>query len=127
MGQESQQGAIDLAQHISAIANEPLNFETTIERTLMDLKRRFRIQKAVFDPWQMQAVSQRLYANGIHVEEFPQSSGRLTESSQNLLELIKSGNIVLYPDADIRLAVSRAVAKKPRAVGASERRNSAQD
>ena len=92
--------------------NEPLNFENTIEATLMDLKRRFRIQKAVFDPWQMQAVSQRLYANGIHVEEFPQSSGRLTESSQNLLELIKSGNIVLYPDADIRLAVSRAVAKE---------------
>ena len=57
-------------------------------------------------------TAQRLLANGIHVEEFPQSSGRLTESSQNLLELIKSGNIVLYPDADIRLAVSRAVAKE---------------
>ena len=92
--------------------DEPLNFEATIERTLLDLKQRFRIQKAVFDPWQMQSTAQRLLANGIHVEEFPQSSGRLTESSQNLLELIKSGNIVLYPDADIRLAVSRAVAKE---------------
>jgi phage terminase large subunit-like protein len=60
----------------------------------------------------MQSSAQRLRGNNIHVEEFPQSSGRLTESAQNLFELIKSGNIVLYPDADIRLAVSRAVAKE---------------
>jgi phage terminase large subunit-like protein len=60
----------------------------------------------------MQATAQRLRANGISVEEFPQSGGRLRESSQNLLELIKSGNIVLYPDADIRPAVSRPVAKE---------------
>src|SRR5262249_59992618 len=91
---------------------EPLNFEATIERTLADLKQRFAIRTVVFDPWQMQATAQRLRARNIRVEEFPQSSGRLTESSQNLFELIKSGNIGLYPDADIRLAMSRAVAKE---------------
>jgi phage terminase large subunit-like protein len=60
----------------------------------------------------MQATAQRLRNNNIHIEEFPQSSGRLTESSQNLFELIKSQNIILYRDADIRLAMSRAVAKE---------------
>src|SRR5262245_5137121 len=92
--------------------DQPLNFEATIEKTLLDLKQRFTIRKVVFDPWQMQATAQRLRTHGISIEEFPQSSGRLTESSQNLLELIKSGNIILYPDADIRLAMSRAVAKE---------------
>jgi phage terminase large subunit-like protein len=92
--------------------DEPLNFEATIERALLELRQRFTIRKAIFDPWQMQATAQRLRANNIYIEEFPQSSGRLTESAQNLFELIKSGNIVLYPDADIRLAMSRAVAKE---------------
>jgi len=92
--------------------NEPLNFEATIEKTLLDLNQKFSLRRVIFDPWQMQATAQRLRAAGIHIEEFPQSSGRLTESSQNLYELIKSGNIILYPDADIRLAMSRAVAKE---------------
>jgi phage terminase large subunit-like protein len=34
----------------------------------------------------------------------------LTEASQNLYELIQGRNIILYPDAPMRLAVSRAVA-----------------
>ena len=35
---------------------------------------------------------------------------RLTAMSSNLYDLIKGRNIVTYPDEDIRLAVSRAVA-----------------
>jgi phage terminase large subunit-like protein len=92
--------------------DNPLDFEATIEATILDLRQRFIIRKAIFDPWQMQSTGQRLRAQGVNIEEFPQSSPRLTEASQNLYELIKSGNIVLYPDADIRLAVSRAVAKE---------------
>jgi phage terminase large subunit-like protein len=92
--------------------DNPLDFEATIEATILDLRQRFIIRKAIFDPWQMQSTGQRLRGAGINIEEFPQSSPRLTEASQNLYELIKSGNIVLYPDADIRLAISRAVAKE---------------
>jgi hypothetical protein len=44
------------------------------------------------------------------VEEFPQTSGNLTAASQNLYDLIEGGNLVLYPDANMRLAASRAVA-----------------
>jgi hypothetical protein len=42
--------------------------------------------------------------------EFPQSVPNLTESSTNLFELVKGRRIVLYPDADIRLAFNRAIA-----------------
>ena len=42
--------------------------------------------------------------------EFPQSVPNLTEASSNLYELIKGRNLVAYPDAEIRLSMSRAVA-----------------
>jgi phage terminase large subunit-like protein len=58
----------------------------------------------------MQASAQRLQREGIKIEEFPQSVPNLTEASQNLYELIKGKNLVVYPDEALRLAISRAVA-----------------
>jgi phage terminase large subunit-like protein len=89
---------------------EPLDFEGTIERTLLDLNRRFRLLKILFDPYQMASTAQRLLRAGLPIEEFPQSSPNLTAASQNLYELIQSANLILYPDAAMRLAVSRAAA-----------------
>jgi hypothetical protein len=54
--------------------------------------------------------AQRLVRLGLKIEEFPQSSPNLTAASQNLFELIQSRGIVVYPDAAVRLAVSRAIA-----------------
>jgi hypothetical protein len=48
----------------------------------------------------------------MRIEEFQQSLPNLTKASQNLFELINGRNIVLYPDAAMRLAISRAVAKE---------------
>jgi Phage Terminase len=90
--------------------DEPLNFEATVERTVMDLAQRFKLRAVLFDPYQMQASAQRLRARNVPMREFPQSVPNLTESSQNLYELIRSRNLVMYPDAEIRLAISRAVA-----------------
>ena len=39
--------------------NDPLLFEDTIERTLLDLRRRFWVREVRFDPYQMQAVARR--------------------------------------------------------------------
>ncbi|MGP0083245.1 MAG: hypothetical protein ACLP0B_06430 [Steroidobacteraceae bacterium] len=89
---------------------DPLSFEDAIEGTVLDLQKRFRVVKVLFDPWQMQAVSQRLARAGIKVEKFPQSPGNLIIASQNLYEMIDGRNLVLYPNAEMRLAVSRAVA-----------------
>jgi Terminase large subunit, endonuclease domain len=90
--------------------SEPLDFEASIEATLRDLHKRFRVKKILYDPYQMQASAQRLKREGLKIEEFPQSSANLTEASQNLFDLIKGRNLVTYPDAALRLAVSRAVA-----------------
>jgi phage terminase large subunit-like protein len=90
--------------------DEPLDFEATVEGTLLDLHKRFWLRKVLFDPWQMQATAQRLTRARVALEEFPQSPGNLTTASQNLFELIEGQNLVAYPDAAIRLAISRAIA-----------------
>ena len=90
--------------------DDPLDFENTIEATILDLARRFSVREVRFDPYQMQASAQRLTARGIPMVEYPQTVGGLTEASNNLYELIKGRNLVVYPDDDMRLAISRAVA-----------------
>jgi hypothetical protein len=75
-----------------------------------DLSKRFLPRKSLFDPYQMHAVATRLAQAGIAMEEFPQSVPNLTECCQNLFEAIKGRTLTVYPDADIRLAVSRCVA-----------------
>jgi hypothetical protein len=89
---------------------EPLDFEAAVETTLRDLHKRFRVRQILFDPWQMQATAQRLARDRLPIEEFPQSPSNLTAASQNLYELITGGNLLVYPDAVLRLAISRAVA-----------------
>jgi phage terminase large subunit-like protein len=44
------------------------------------------------------------------VQEFPQSPANLTAASQNLFDLIQGGNLVVYADAAMRLAISRTIA-----------------
>jgi len=90
--------------------DEPLDFEATIEATVEELDQRFKIIEARYDPFQMVASAQRLTARRVPMIEFPQTVGNLTEASQNLYELIKGQNLVANADADMRLAVERAVA-----------------
>jgi phage terminase large subunit-like protein len=90
--------------------DQPLDFELTIESYLLNLQRSFQVRRCLFDPFQMQSTAQRLQKAGLEIEEFPQSSPNLTAASQNLFELIDSQALVVYPDQDIRLAMSRAVA-----------------
>jgi phage terminase large subunit-like protein len=90
--------------------DEPLDFEDTIEATLQDFCARFSVRAAYYDPWQMQAVAQRLSRGGLRMIEYPQSVPNLTASSSNLYELIKGRNLALYPDEDIRIAIQRCVA-----------------
>jgi phage terminase large subunit-like protein len=90
--------------------DQPLDFEATIERTVLDLHKRFYVHKVLFDPYQMQATAQRLARAGLQVEEFPQSSANLTAAAQNLFDLIQDQRLVVYSDEGLRLAVSRAIA-----------------
>ena len=92
------------------LPDQPIDFEVAIEHTIRDLHKRYRVRGVLYDPYQMQASAQRLRREGVPIEGFPQSAPNLTEASQNLYELIKGRNLVAYPDAAVRLAVSRAVA-----------------
>jgi len=90
--------------------DDPLDFERTIEATILALDRRFKIKECRYDPYQMVASAQRLTAWGVPMVEFPQTVGNLTEASSNLYELIKGANLTVYADAEMRLALSRCVA-----------------
>ena len=88
----------------------PLDFEADIEATLLGLKARFNVRQVYYDPYHMAATAQRMQRAGLPMVEFPQTPGNLTAANQNLFELIRSQNIVVYPDDEIRLAISRAIA-----------------
>jgi len=90
--------------------SEPLDFEATVERTLLDLRERFHVQQVSFDPYQLVSVAQRLAGRGLPMVEFPQSVPNLTEASSNLYELVKGGNLLAYRDDALRKAVMQAVA-----------------
>jgi hypothetical protein len=91
-------------------SDNPLDFELTIEATLREFAARYRLRSILFDPWQMQSVAQRLKKSGLPLKEFPQTVPNLTAATQCLFDLIESQALVLYPDAAMRLAVSRCVA-----------------
>lgn len=90
-------------------ARNPINF-ADVEQTILDFKRRFSLRAVRYDPYQMASTAERLTKAGVRMEEFPQSLSNLTASSQNLYELVKGGGLIAYPDAEIRTAISRAVA-----------------
>jgi phage terminase large subunit-like protein len=90
--------------------DDPLDFEMTIEKSLLELHNRFDVREVRYDPYQLVAVAQRLQKSGLRMVEVSQTVPNLTEASTNLYELIKGRNLVVYPDADMRLAISRAVA-----------------
>jgi hypothetical protein len=92
--------------------NQPLDFEATIEATVKEYCRRFAVRGVHFDPYQMQAVAQRLRAADVPMREFAQSVPNLTAMGSNLYELIKGARIAVYRDDALRLAISRTVAKE---------------
>jgi phage terminase large subunit-like protein len=88
---------------------DPIDFEQTVEATLLDWRKRFVLRKVWFDPFQMVSVAQRLAKAHIQVEEYPQTVPNLTAATSNLFELIQARQLMLYPDAAMRLAISRAI------------------
>jgi len=90
--------------------NREIDFAVDVEQTLRDLNRRFALRAVWYDPFQMAASSQRLLREGVPMKEYPQTIGNLTAMGENLFQLIKGRNLLVYPDEEIRLAVSRAIA-----------------
>jgi hypothetical protein len=74
-------------------ADEPLDFEATVERTVLALAQHFNVQEVRYDPYQMTSTAQRLASKRVNMVEFPQTMGNLTAASDNLYELIKGRNL----------------------------------
>jgi hypothetical protein len=89
--------------------NDPIDFEATVEATILDWARQFWLRKVYFDPFQMVAVAQRLAKQDVKIEEFAQTIPNLTAATSNLFDLISARQLILYPDAGMRLAISRAI------------------
>jgi len=90
--------------------DRPIDFAVDVEQTLREWHRRFNVRAIWYDPYQMASSSQRLRREGLPMQEFPQTGSNLTAMGENLFALIKGGNLLVYPDREIRTAVSRAVA-----------------
>ena len=90
--------------------SEPLDFEATVEATLVELNRTFDVREIRYDPFQLIAVAQRLARAGLRMVEFEQTVSNLTEASSNLYELIQQRNLRSYQDDHLRLAVNRSIA-----------------
>jgi phage terminase large subunit-like protein len=102
---------VRLVQHrvFTPTPDDPINFEATVEQTLLDWRKRFLVRQVLFDPFQLVAVAQRLAKAHLPIEEFPQTIPNLTACTSNLFDAIQARTLVLYPDAGMRLAVSRAI------------------
>jgi phage terminase large subunit-like protein len=102
---------VRLVQHrvFTPTPGDPINFEATVEATLLDWNKRFRLRKVYFDPFQMVSTAQRLEKQYIKIEPYAQTVPNLTAATSNLFELIQNRSIVLYPDVGMRRAVSHAV------------------
>ena len=92
--------------------DQPLNFEATIAMTVKDWCNRYNVRAVYYDPYQMVALAQRLQAVGLPMAEFAQTVPNLAAIGSNLYALIRSNSLIVYPDADLRLAISRAVSKE---------------
>jgi phage terminase large subunit-like protein len=89
---------------------EPLDLEQTIESFLLELRDGYALRSVAYDPYQAHRSSVTMRRVGVPMREVPQTSGNLTAAGQNLYELVRNKNIVVYPDAELRRHVLNAVA-----------------
>jgi phage terminase large subunit-like protein len=89
--------------------SNPLNFETTIVETLLDLKKRYRVRLVYVDPTQMVSIMQRLQKTGLKIEELVQNPANQIAMGQNLYDLFHTARFETFADSKLRDAVTRTV------------------
>ncbi|MGC2075262.1 MAG: hypothetical protein WA728_04355 [Xanthobacteraceae bacterium] len=85
--------------------DDPLDFENTIEKTIIDLSKRYALRVCLVDNYQMVYMMQRLRRAGLKVEELTQSPANLTAMAQTLYDLFRSERFITYPDSKLRDAI----------------------
>ena len=93
---------VRLVQHrvFTPAPGDPINFEQTVEATIIDWRKRFVLRAIWYDPYQMQASAQRLAKAGMPIEEYPQTRPQLDGGDEQLIRSNpKPKPLLLYPDA----------------------------
>ena len=72
-----------------------------VENLLRDLASTYDVRRIGFDPYQMVPVAQRLDAEGLPVELFPQSHTRMVPASMLLYDLVREGRLRHDGDPDV--------------------------
>lgn len=90
-------------------ADNPLDFEETIEKTLLELNKRYRIRSCLVDEREMVYLVQRLQKAKLPITALKQTPQNLTMMAQGLFDAFHSGRLSVYPDAQVRDIVTRTV------------------
>jgi phage terminase large subunit-like protein len=90
-------------------AGETLDIESTAEAAILSLRSRFCLMQVVADPWQAYGLLQRLVRAGINATEYPQTLPNLSLMAGNLIDLLRTRTLLLYPDADLRAAAAKTI------------------
>ena len=93
-------------------ADEPMDLEETMEKYLLELHQGYTLLSVRYDPFQFHRSATTLSKQGLPMQEYPQTTGNLTECGQNLYDLVKYKNIVLYQCSDMRYEATCAVGKE---------------
>ena len=76
---------------------DPLDFEATIETTLLDLRRRFYVREVRLRSLPARGGRAAAYRGGLPMVEFPQSVPNLTEARPTCTRAMKGRNLIVYP------------------------------
>lgn len=82
-----------------------------VEDYIKGLAKDYTIREVRYDPYQFHRSAQILRNEGLRLVEYPQTTDRLTSMSQNLFDLIKNGNLVLYANKEFRDHAQKSTAK----------------
>ena len=93
-------------------SKDPMDLEETMEAYLLDLHRDYILTSVRYDPYQFHRSATTLQKKGLPMEEYPQTTGNLTEIGQNLYDLITYGNLILYACKDMRYEATCAIGKE---------------
>ena len=101
-----------LAQSWIPSKKNPLDIDETVGRYLRSVNKDFNLKIVYFDPWQCHQLATELKKEGLRMEEFPQTTDRLTQMGQNLYNLVTGRNLLLYPHKEMRNEAQKTLAKE---------------
>lgn len=92
----------------------PLDIEHTIEQDVLEAHQRFRLRRVLCDPYQLHRSVTTLKAQHVPIEGYAQTQQGTSRMGGALFELLKTGGLKLYPDAELRQqALNTAAVETP--------------